>query len=54
METGSTFFASVFNSTDRPCLPGPESGDPDCRNINFSFVNTEILMDKLCQLNEFL
>lgn len=33
-------------------LPGPESEDHDYRNIDFPFVKTEILRDKLCQLNE--
>lgn len=33
-------------------LPGPASEDCDCRNIDFAFMSTEILRDKLCRLNE--
>ena len=46
------FFASVFNTNDRPWAAwSSELEDHDCGNSDFPFVDTEIVRDQLYQLN---
>ncbi|GAB0208399.1 mitochondrial enolase superfamily member 1 [Grus japonensis] len=50
-EAFNAVFASIFNHTDRPwATRSPESGDHDCGNSDFPFVDTEVVRDQLYQL----